>query len=530
MKYSLLLLLFLLAYVGAAQPGPRELEAFYDQLNAYPMAKYRPERGYQLLLLRSNFSEEDLTALRLKGKQLVRVDMVYTAFRLDPGFSQRQLNLSRLRNLAARLPGILENEALSWHLVEQTGCNSPGQCQDFFHGFVLYIEKSYSAADTRREADSLTRVLDIRLRKLDKVRAARKNRGKPIACDYPPSRYPLKEVSKRLKRAYAYKDKQARMVEFRAEVDKTGQVERMDITTKAELPCRDELARALRASFAFANGFRVGKQRFAFAMTGRVQLPLHRKGLHVSGYFLADSLVKKHRIRLYSDDCVARLLKPDELLDDEPLPNPDAGTVSKVMSRHPDWNKRVVVADVTGSMAPYTLDLLTWLQLSTLQEEKTFVFFNDGNDAPDNKKIVGSTGGLYDVKTNDFARIREKVLEAMLAGGGGDAPENDGEAVRHALQLAPDATEIILLADNHTFPRDPHLLTNTKAKVRIVLCGATGFINPKYLTLARHYGVTLHTLETDLTTLSTMLEGETINIQGAQYLVTKDGFRLVKVL
>ena len=96
------------------------------------------------------------------------------------------------------------------------------------------------------------------------------------------------------------------------------------------------------------------------------------------------------------------------------------------------------------------------------------------------------------------------------------------------VQLVPDATEIILVADNHTFPRDTRLLKGTTAKVSSIHCGATRFINPKYLSLARKYGLTLHTLETDITNLSTVLEGETITIQGTQHLVTKDGFKPIR--
>lgn len=533
MKYLLLLFLLLAAGAGRAQTTPPtagSLEAFYDGLDAYQTPRYRPEPGLEVLRLPSNFSNEDLAALHLGERQLVRVDLVYTAFRLDPKFSQRQLNLGRLRNLAARIPGILENESLSWSLVEQTGCNSPAGCQEYFHGFVLYLEKRYLAADTRREADTLVAKLDSRTKKLARAREARKKRGKPIPCAYPQSYYKLRKINRRLRRAFRCPDQLNQTVRFRAEADATGRIRSVSILGDSTLPCRAELARQLQGNFAFANGFKVGRLRFPFAVEGLVRLPLRRHSLGVTGYFLADSLVKKYRVRLRNEDCVARQLRPGEPLDDDPLPNPDAGVVSKVLSRHPEWRKQVVVADVTGSMYPYTLDLLTWLQLSALQEAKTFVFFNDGNDAPDKKKQVGSTGGLYDVTTADFGLIKAKVLEAMLAGGGGDAPENDGEALRRAQELVPDATEIIWLADNHTSPRDVRLLKNTRAQVRIVLCGAHRFVNTRYLSLARRHGFTLHTLEGDLTNLSALLEGQTVTIQGLEYLVTRDGFRLVKKL
>jgi hypothetical protein len=54
------------------------------------------------------------------------------------------------------------------------------------------------------------------------------------------------------------------------------------------------------------------------------------------------------------------------------------------------------------------------------------------------------------------------------------------------------------------------------------------YINPKYLALARQYGFSLYTIEGDIENLRKLLKGETIIIQGQQYLVTKDGFKLVQ--
>ncbi|UOG75254.1 hypothetical protein MTX78_01340 [Hymenobacter tibetensis] len=54
------------------------------------------------------------------------------------------------------------------------------------------------------------------------------------------------------------------------------------------------------------------------------------------------------------------------------------------------------------------------------------------------------------------------------------------------------------------------------------------YIKSKYLALARMHGFTLHTIEGDIVNLSKLLEGETITIQGQQYQVTKDGFKLVQ--
>ncbi len=64
--------------------------------------------------------------------------------------------------------------------------------------------------------------------------------------------------------------------------------------------------------------------------------------------------------------------------------------------------------------------------------------------------------------------------------------------------------------------------------MRVILCGVRDYVNPRYLALARKHGFSLHTIEGDIEDLSKLLEGETIIIQGQQYLVMKDGFKLVQ--
>jgi hypothetical protein len=311
--------------------------------------------------------------------------------------------------------------------------------------------------------------------------------------------------------------------------------------------CTEELAEAIRKSVVFGSGFPIDRKQFPFIAKGVVRLPigpfqlLGPPDVFFTNFVLSDSVARLYRVFLKKKDrhhkedyCEARITKAGELLAatdtaTKALPLPaDANVVARVMQRHPDWPKEVVVTDVTGSMFPYTYDLLAWLQLSALEDEKTFVFFNDGNDLPDKQKRVGKTGGLFHVKTDSYKPIESKLIEAMKAGGGGDPPENDAEALLYAQQLAPESPDLILIADNYTFPRDVKLLKNTTAHVRIILCGVHDYINPKYLALARQHGFSIHTIENDIMDLSKLLEGETITLQGQQYLVTKNGFKLVQ--
>lgn len=70
-------------------------------------------------------------------------------------------------------------------------------------------------------------------------------------------------------------------------------------------------------------------------------------------------------------------------------------------------------------------------------------------------------------------------------------------------------------------------MSQSTAHVRIILCRMRDYTNPRYLALARQHGFSLHTIEGDMKDLSKLLEGEIIIIQGQQYQVTKDGFKLV---
>jgi hypothetical protein len=544
MLYQDFLLACLLLLAAALRPRPRfrtRASSFYDQLNAYRTARYQPLPDLEALLLPSTFSGADLRALNLQSRHIVRVDLVYTAFRLNPTFNQRQLNLSRIRNLAAGVPGLLQDEAVTWTLVEQTGCNSPTECQPFFHGFVVYVARHATAASSRADLDSLTRKLRLLDKKLPKKK---KTQGKKVACNLPNSRFTVREMARQLRRHYQCAERTPQLVRFELTVDERGTTQRVQLQASRAPLCAEALEEAIRRSVVFASGFPIDRRQFGFTVKGVVRLP-------VRGWRPSRTRPGHHQL------CPARLGRPALPRGSEKAqprtqkrllrgpyhegrraaghhrhrPNPlpyDANVVSQVMKRHPEWPKEVVVADVTGSMYPYTFDLLAWLQLSALDDEKTFVFFNDGNDQPDKNKRVGKTGGLYHVKTDSYEPIKNKLIEAMKGGGGGDPPENDAEALLYARQLTSDSTEIILLADNYTFPRDTKLLKNTTARVRIILCGVRDYINPRYLALARQHGFTLHTIEGDIQDLSKLLEGQVITIQGQQYEVTKQGFKLVR--
>ena len=138
--------------------------------------------------------------------------------------------------------------------------------------------------------------------------------------------------------------------------------------------------------------------------------------------------------------------------------------------------KKIIVTDITGSMSPYIEQVLLWHKLQLADDGvKKYVFFNDGNTKPNDAKMIGKTGGIYTIESDDKKMIPVISLlqKGMTAGGGGDDPENDLEALLRAQEWKTenDAEEIILIADAFSEVRDLELLSQLKVPVRVILCG-----------------------------------------------------------
>lgn len=204
----------------------------------------------------------------------------------------------------------------------------------------------------------------------------------------------------------------------------------------------------------------------------------------------------------------------------------DDSTIFKVLERNKNWHNMVVVEDVTGSMGPYTAQLLIWNRL-TYQTRKTthFVFFNDGDNKLDSKKQIGKTGGVYYIDAKDVREVEHMAITAMRNGSGGDAPENNIEALLQAVKDCPDC-EIVMIADNLANVKDIALLYQVKKPVHIILCGAGKAVNTEYLDIARFTKGSVHTMDSDLTKLMNMSEGQQITIGHQHYIIRNGRFSM----
>jgi hypothetical protein len=199
---------------------------------------------------------------------------------------------------------------------------------------------------------------------------------------------------------------------------------------------------------------------------------------------------------------------------------PDS-TLLAVFNRYRQWDSITLVVDITGSMSPYTSQLLLWFKLNAEKRYvKRFVLFNDGNNKSDNQKPIGRTGGLYAVTHTNPEVVIDETLKAMSKGSGGDAPENNCEALLMAQQQDPRVKEIVMIADNWAGVRDLSLVNRITKPVHVIVCGVYGdSFHTDYLNIARATGGSVHSLTRDIDYLSSISEGSLIKLGETTYVV-----------
>ena len=196
------------------------------------------------------------------------------------------------------------------------------------------------------------------------------------------------------------------------------------------------------------------------------------------------------------------------------------------------WQRKVVVTDLTCSMDKYSEDILLWhnLQLNK-KEQNDYLFFNDGDGKTDTQKKDGYTGGIHHVKSQNMDSIIAcmQLTRRLSPNCSGDGPENDLEAVLAGIKYLDKGATLVLIADNISDVRDMSLLPLIKVPVHIILCGVSETINEDYLEIAHKTKGSIHLINEDVTTIATMIDGQTILIKGKRYKLIHGKFvRAVK--
>lgn len=264
----------------------------------------------------------------------------------------------------------------------------------------------------------------------------------------------------------------------------------------------------------FKNGVKDGVE-LSYHSNGNVKAEgIYKKG-HLNGYY-----------KVYDKKGQFAFESPGTTTDAELMPSlkdTSTNTIFQVFSRNKNWDKKLIVSDLTGSMYPYAQQLSTWYKLHFTKDTTSqhFIFFNDGDRKADVDKKIGLTGGLYHCKAKNVDELIATMNLAIKKGQGGDAPENVLEALLYGITKSGKVKEVILIADNWAKVRDIKLITRLKTPVRVVLCGVyDGMeINEDYLNIAYKTKGSVHTIEQDITELMNKTAGKKFNINGVDYII-----------
>ncbi len=198
-------------------------------------------------------------------------------------------------------------------------------------------------------------------------------------------------------------------------------------------------------------------------------------------------------------------------------------TIFKIFNRNPQWKKVMMVVDMTGSMFPYIGQLMVWYKKNYEGEKiKYYVLFNDGDNIPDDKKLIGLTGGIHPFEAKDFKKFKKDIEDVRKLGEGGDDPENDLEALLKSTATYRDYGDLVLVADDSDI-RDMKLLKRIRKPVHVILCGTKRGINHQYLELAYQSKGSIHTANNDLN-MKTLKEGQQFELDNDIFLFQGGNF------
>lgn len=265
---------------------------------------------------------------------------------------------------------------------------------------------------------------------------------------------------------------------------------------------------------SYKNGVKEGIE-VSYYPNGNIKAEgLYKKG-HLNGYYKVYDKKGNFAFESRTDDSDADL-KPNEA-------DTSNNIVLKVFRRNRQWQNKLIVADLTGSMYPYAQQISTWLKLHFVKDttSQNFVFFNDGDKKRDEEKKIGATGGIYFCKARNVDELIGTMDLTIKKGQGGDAPENVVEGLIYGLNKCGKVEDVILIADNWAKARDIKLLPRVRVPVHVILCGVyEGMeINEDYLNIAYKTKGSVHTIEQDITDLMNQTTGKKFNINGVDYII-----------
>lgn len=552
---------------------------FLSQIKPIMVNKIRVLESDTLMFIKFDFAEDELLKIekmaRLTGRTILRIDLVYTTYVESSTFNQYLLNYNRFKKLLETAPYLATEEQIEWRIYGSTGWKNENDAKKLFCGFVFHLRPLPTKIESEKEIEQIKRSLYPEIygsvdkmgvktyggsyfkRSKTKIRTKATNVvSKCLTC------YEWDSVNSEVKTSNNYTKAHAKIrkhpryktgepafyqylfqsLAFRPNknlmktknstgiysfiMDQTGimadiRVEGSDNTPELDSLVINQLENMPQWSMGNTRGVLL-KYNFVMSFsTKKHKVKYHPKKQYIDINHLTIC-------QIIDTSKVITEEPPEIVFDDFYFLTVDT-TVTAVFKRNQQWKKMLVVADLTGSMAPYTQQLLVWFKLGVQTKSlniKHLTFFNDGDATPDRDKKIGATGGIYhaDIMDNNFKIVENLAFQTMRGGSGGDGPENNLEAMIEGINACKDCEQVVMIADNYATPRDLELLYHIERPVKLILCGTSHGINTKYLDFVRKNKGSLHIIEEDILQLMNLNEGGSIEINGIEYQIKRGYF------
>jgi hypothetical protein len=445
----------------------------------------------------------------LSNRTVFKVQLVYTQYRTSQSFDQQGLNRKRCEKLFAEFPFLFENELIELELVEQTGCKSRKEGKGFFHGYIItcgeeqseeLLEEEMAFLDALFEGEDAT--CPVKIVGEEEVFSIPLSDRMPFYADGDEAlvsmmsgciRYPFDAVSQRL---YGTS-------EVKIEIKSDGTLGKVSVGS-GPIAFNPEILKGVECMEAMEpailDGDYVGstvdivvKFNYSDKSADVVNASFSSNPFPYGSDFLTEENVKGGKINL------------------------SATVVTKTLKRN-KWSDVIVVADVTGSMSPFTGQIIQYLYETIEQGNvRKVAFFNDGNNKPTPMKFIGKTGGVYVTDSCELLEVKKTLKKAMSNGSGGELPENDIEAVLEASAQCEDCKSIVLIADNYAPVRDVKLMKKVDKPVHVVVCNMARMLNVDYLNLALITKGSVHVRGKDYYDLDQYSEENPLIIEGTEF-------------
>jgi hypothetical protein len=527
MRYLFLSFVLLTACSLHAQQTADALIGKVIKITPRSIPKYDPKPKNNVSYLKTAFNnaiyEDQLSLAELKGKVIVKVELVYTTYRKSETFDQHALNRKRLKSLMTAAPQLLEQPGVEWILIAQTGCTSAEMGKEFFHGVAITYREPESDALRDAELKFLHAVAEGTVPayaydafiKNEMIDTAGKAAAAPPKIKLPEfkggERARIEFFSKNIHFPSSANKAPSEQVIVQFVIDKEGKIQHISLPGTANPTVyHEEVLRFMRTMPAWTPGTIDGKRTDCMVL--------------FTVDFMERGSIVPSPLEIYAMDGSLPSSVAPKFDYSRIKPSPQGKFVSETLAKN-TWKQASLVCDVTGSMAPYSAQVLEFLNNQFKKKDTSivrFYFFNDGDNRKDHSKKVGSTGGIHFIRANDLDQVIAEMSEAMKAGTGGDLEENDIEALLQAEADCPSCTSTILIADNMASPRDMSLALQLKKPVHVIVCGTSPVLNADYMNLARMTKGTLHFNNRDYTNLHTFEEGATVQV-GKEIFVVKNG-------